>query len=145
MLINPTVSNDQRQALLRLKHKVLLSMPSASVQRKVLHVDKYQGLPAMYFDWVEGLTVGEWLRSDTSTQEPSARRTISKFDLTEWLQLALAITRAASEFHEAGMFHGQLNLRNIILNFSGGQKISSATLIDNSKSIILADCLQHLQ
>lgn len=140
VLIEPAAGVDERLALLRLEQKVSLSLPTASLHRKVLRVDTYQGLPAMYFDWVEGLTAGEWLRSDNSTQKPACRAT-NEFDLTERLQLALAITRAVSDFHEAGLLHGQLNLQNVILNFSGGAQIRSVTLIDYSKSIILTDSL----
>jgi hypothetical protein len=45
------------------------------------------------------------------------------------------------DFHEAGLFHGQLNLSNILLDFTGGSSVKccSAVLIDYSKLIIVSE------
>jgi hypothetical protein len=128
VLIDPSLNADQCQRLLTHEHRVSSSL-SSSTHRKVQRLETYQGLPALYFEWVDGETVGDWLRC------------VSSRGIEERLQVALAITRAVCDFHEVGLFHGQLSVDNVILGFRGEERTCSATLIDYSKSIILADCL----
>lgn len=139
--IDPNLSRDQAVRALRLEQKVSDCLPSSCSQRKSLRVDTYQDLPALYFDWVDGVTVGEWLRSNAEMKQPYGESEArANSSLTTRLQLALAITKAVCDFHEAGVFHGSLNLENIILDIKGGAKNFHATLIDYSGAVILSDC-----
>lgn len=144
VVIDPSLDAQQRHDLLQHELKVSNILPSSCPKRKVLRVDTSQGIPVMYFEWVDGVTVGEWLRpeEDESNQLADHAESLQYANLTlkERLLVVLAITRAVRDFQEAGLFHGQINLSNIVLDFTGGAvDRCSAVLIDYSKSIIVSE------
>ena len=131
---------------LRLELQVSFYLPSSIKQRKALRVDTYQDLPALYFDWVEGVTAYEWLSNGSNETQPMQLGDAASADdpaLTTRLNAAIAITEAICGFHECGVFHGNICLENIVLDFSGPS--CSATLIDYSKSVILSDSLYSIR
>jgi serine/threonine protein kinase len=129
------LSTIQAQSLLRLELKVSGSLTSGCSQRKALRVDTYQDLPALFFEWVDGVTVDQWIRS-----EPAKDVTLSTR-----LQVSMSITKAVCDFHEAGIFHGNLELKNVVIDSNSGPENFHATLIDYSRSIILADCFYSIR
>ena len=119
--------------LLQFEERVSRVLPSSCSQRKVLRVDTEGVVPGMHFEWVDGATA--LLRSEAATHLPLIAR----------LQVALAITRAVCDFHEAGVYHGNLSLKNVVLNFDDGSScLCTATLIDYSKSVVVSDCLHKI-
>jgi serine/threonine protein kinase len=79
-------------------------------------------MSAMRFEWVDGVTVGEWLCPEEDRML-DAELQYANLTLVECLHVVLAITSAVRGFHEAGMFHSQLNLSNILLDFTGGLSV----------------------
>lgn len=131
---------------LRLELQVSFYLPSSIAQRKALRVDTYQDLPALYFEWVEGVTACEWLNNGSNETQPMQLEDVAPADdpaLTKRLNVALAITEAICGFHECGVFHGNICLENILLDFS--RPSCSATLIDYSESVILSDSLYSIR
>ena len=146
VLFDPNLSTDKRRALLRLERNVSISLSSSCLQRKVLRVDFSQDIPRMHFEWVDGVSVDQWLRPDADANKKLCAETHSTdMTLTTRLEVALAVTKAVCDFHESGVFHGNLTLKNIILKFREESLVCSATLIDYSKSVILSDCLYTIR
>jgi serine/threonine protein kinase len=133
VLVDPNLTRDQVVQALQFEQKVSHSLPSSCSQRRVLRVDTFQDLPAMYFKWVEGVDMGELLKPEPDETGKN------QFSMDTRLQLALAITKAVCDFHDAGVFHGNLNLENVIMDFNEGTRNYKATLIDYSKSVIMSD------
>ena len=131
MLSGPDTDSDN----LQIEQRVSRVLPSSCSQRKVLRVDTGGHVPGMHFEWVDGATADEWLRSEAATQLPLIAR----------LQVAVAITRAVCDFHEAGVYHGNLSPKNVILKFDEGSSfLCTATLIDYAKSVVVSDCLHSI-
>eukprot|EP00956_Cyclotella_meneghiniana_P033877 scaffold99814_cov24-Cyclotella_meneghiniana.AAC.1 len=102
-----TDPNSTNKAL-RLELQVSFYLPSSIAQRKALRVDTYQDLPALYFEWVEGVTACEWLNNGSNETQPMQLEDVAPADdpaLTKRLNVALAITEAICGFHECGVFH----------------------------------------
>ena len=146
VLIDPNLSTDKRRALLRLEQNVSSNLSSSCAQRKVLRVDfsQDQDMPRMHFEWVNGVAADEWLRPKANTQS-CAEADYANMALPARLGVALAITKAVCDFHESGVYHGNLTLKNVVLKFSEGSLDCSATLIDYSKSVILSDCFYTIR
>ena len=145
VLTDPNLSLDERLELFQFEQRVSYSLPPSCSQRKVLHIENGEGVPGMYFEWVDGVTVDEWLRPEVDTQL-SEQTDSTNMDLIARLKVAVAITKTVCDFHEAGLFHGHLSLENVILNFSGeAESCCTATLIDFAKSAILSDCSLELR
>ena len=134
VLIDPNLSLGERLQLLQSELDISRRLPSSCSQRKVLRIENKQSNHGMFFEWVEGVTVREWLRPDADTPFDS-----SGADLNRRLQVALAIAKAVCDFHEAGVFHCHLSLENVIINFNGEEDACTATLIDYSKAVISSD------
>ena len=135
VLINPNLNLERRYELLQFEKNVSRRLPSSSSQRKVLRIENEQSNHGMFFEWVDGVTVRKWLRQiDVDTDSRSA-------NLTPRLQVALAITKAVCDFHKAGVFHCNLSLENVIINFKEEAAADSctATLIDYAKCAVLSD------
>ena len=140
VLIYPSLSSDERLKRLQFEQRVSGRLPPSCSHRRVLHIDNRQGIPGMYFDWVDGVTIEEWLRPQEENQL-SRPLDSTTMDLIARLRVALAITKTLCDFHEAGVFHGHLSFQNVILNFTGeAQSCCTATLIDFAKSAIRSDC-----
>ena len=140
-LIDPNLSIGECLELFQVEQKISSSLPPSCSQRKVLRVDTHQRDPGLFFEWVEGVTVGRWLNDESNNV--AQQQMSGDFDdpiLATRLKVALAITKAVCDFHEAGMSHGNLTLGNIVLEFSGRSQNCSATLIDYTKSVIISGC-----
>jgi len=94
-------------------------LSSLSRRRKVIEKKDYDGRPALWFKWEEGVTLRSWL------QKPEV-------ELTSKVRVAMGIAKTLSEFHDGGVFYNNLSFDDIVLNTVEGVDI--ATFIDLSKS-----------
>lgn len=134
VLIDPNLSLGERLELLQSEQRISSRLPSSCSQRKVLGIENEQSNHGMFFEWVDGVTAYEWLRPDADTPIDS-----SGVDLTSRLQVALAITKAVCDFHQAGVFHCNLSLQNVVISFNEESDACTATLIDYSKAVVPSD------
>ncbi|KAL7540418.1 hypothetical protein ACHAXR_012736 [Thalassiosira sp. AJA248-18] len=111
--------------------------PQSSPTRMITKIETFNGYPAFTFEWVDGVSLKDWL----SETDGSVRS--DNVGLKSRLRLATAITKTLHEYHEAGISHGKLSTSNIIVDAintgSNGQyftvafiDLSKATLVNNS-------------
>ena len=141
VLVDASLSIGERLELLQIEQKISSNLPPSCSQRRVLRVDTHQRVPGLFFEWVEGLTVGRWLNDESNVRQQQISGDFYDPILDTRLKVALAATKAVCDFHEAGLFHGNLTLENIVLEFSGGSQNCSATLLDYTKSGMISGSL----
>lgn len=113
------ISLEEQKKRLGHEHNITNFLSSSSRQRKVIEKKDYDGRPALWFKWEEGVTLRSWL------QKPGV-------DLTSRVRAAIAIAKNLSEFHDGGVFYNNLSIDDIVLNTVEGVDI--ATFVDLSKS-----------
>ncbi len=101
------------------EHNVANFLSSLSRKRRVIEKKDFDGRPALWFKWEEGVTLKKWL------QQPEVER-------TSRVRVAMAVAKTLSEFHDGGVFYNNLSLENIVLTTIEGVEV--ATFIDLSKS-----------
>jgi len=119
------VTREESISRLEIERRISNHLPQSLSQRKITKLDAFNGNPAVFFEWVDGITLSKWLE-----QGPV-------FDLNHRLRTAIAITRTLAEYHAVGVAHNRLSTSNIILDISDRHCI--ATLIDLSKGVISHD------
>ncbi|KAL7553996.1 hypothetical protein ACHAWF_017381, partial [Thalassiosira exigua] len=101
-------------------------LPPRCAQRRALNLKSFQGNPALYFQWAEGVSIREWLACGDN----------ARVGLEERLRIATAIAKSLSEFHEGDVLHLYLTEENIIINMSEGR--CHASLINLSRAEVIS-------
>lgn len=107
-------------------------------------VDKFQGHLAFHFEWVDGITVSEWLLQTSSTAASSSSSVGGGVDLSTRLKVAMAIAKSVLKFHEAGVIHNGLSCDDIILHNvddAGDSSEFCVTLIDLARASIIDEAI----
>ena len=144
VLTDPNMSREIKLALLNNELRVANSLPASCSKQRMLRVDTFQDHPALYFEWVQGVSIREWIESGSMSVPLSEVADVQEADMLTRLQVAIAITKAVADFHEAGVVHGHVGLSDVILYAEASSW--SATLIDYSVSIMVSSLteLDHL-
>jgi hypothetical protein len=109
VLVNTNYRPETTLSILEGERRVSNYLPLISPHRKVRHLDSYKGCFAFKFDWVEGVTVREWLRSlDKEQVEQVGGKIEEEGDLMTRLHVAIAIAKSVASLHEAGVTHGSI-------------------------------------
>ena len=131
VLLSKTYCIEKMLSILEHEQRVSNYLPPSCQHRKVHHLDSYEGNFGFKFDWVEGITLGEWLVA------PEQQHARGGEDIMTRLHVAMAVAKSVANLHDAGVAHASITPENIILSFEA--KSVTATLIDLSKSTILTD------
>ena len=113
--------------IVKLEHEKKISnfLPSTCHKRKAVDVTSFNGLPALVFKWVHGITVKEWLQKIQIGLN---------VDMNARLRVAMAISKTLNDFHVGGVVHNNFTTENIVLSSSEGDYV--ATLIGYSNAAI---------
>lgn len=123
------LSPNLQENTIRLEHEKQISNflpPSTCHKRQAVDVTSFNGLPALVFKWVNGLTVKEWLQK--------IQMEYIVVDMNARLGVAMAISKTLHEFHVEGVVHNNLTTENIILSFVEGGYV--ATFIGYSNAVM---------
>lgn len=74
---------------------------------KCERIDIFEGRHCLVRQWIEGSSVRQWTRNH------------GRFDRDTLMPVLISLARTLAEFHAAGMRHGDVSARHIILNESG--------------------------
>lgn len=120
--------NLPEENIIRLEHEKTISsfLPSNCHKRQAVDVTSFNGLPALVFKWVHGMTIKEWLQRVQTAD--------LKVDMHARLRVAMAIAKTLHDFHTGGVVHNNLTTENIILSSCEGEYV--ATLIGYSTAVI---------
>ncbi len=118
-VITGEVSLEEQNKKLGHERNMSSFLSSTSRKRNVIEKKEFDGRPALWFEWEDGVTLRSWLQNRYNELNPKVR-------------VAMAIAKTLSEFHDGGVFYNNLSLENIVLNTVEGVEI--ATFIDLSKS-----------
>jgi tRNA A-37 threonylcarbamoyl transferase component Bud32 len=126
-------AGNQEEILSIIEHERRVSnyLPPSCPHRKVHSLDSYKGCLGFNFDWVNGVTLGAWLKNQ------DLERGEKEVDLISRLSVAIAIVKAVASLHQAGVAHANISTDNVIVSFQS--KKCSATLIDLAKAVVLSD------
>jgi hypothetical protein len=150
---------------LRLLHEQNISkfLPPSTRKRVVEYVKTFNGQPALYFKWSQGVTLKEWMvkvqnrggmGSSMGGSHPHGGGTMygggghhyqqgglfqssGYVDLNVRLRAAMAIVKTLSSFHDGGIVYNSLSPENIVLDTYEGDYV--ATLIDLSDALAYKD------
>ena len=131
VLLNKTYCAETVLGILEHERRVSNHLPPTCQHRKVHHLDSYDGNFGFKFDWVEGITLREWLLA------PEQQNARGGEDIMARLHVAMAVAKSVANLHQAGVAHAGIVPDNVILSFDA--KNITTTLIDLSKSIIMLD------
>jgi len=111
----------------RLEHEKKVSnfLPSACPKKQAVDVTSFNGLPALVFKWVHGITLKEWLQQFHEELQ---------VDMNARLRVAMAISKTLHDFHMGGVVHNNLTNENIVLSSLEGEYV--ATLIGYSNAMV---------
>jgi hypothetical protein len=98
--------------------------------RNVLQVGSFNGTPALYFKWENGITCNEWL-----DKVQQIHPNVVGFNVR--LRAAMAIARTLSQFHTCSVVYNSLSADNIVLTPLEGDYV--AKFIDLSEAVICND------
>ncbi len=113
--------------IVKLEHekKISFFLPSTCHKRQAVDVTSFNGLPALVFKWVHGITVKEWLQKIQIGLD---------VDMNARLRVAMAISKTLDDFHAGGVVHNNFTTENIVLSSCEGEYV--ATLIGYSNALI---------
>jgi predicted ATPase/signal transduction histidine kinase len=100
---------------------------AADAARKAIGMGSYDGRMALELAWVEGITLGEWMRQRTNATDGGQPA------IAEQLKLAVALAHGVARLHKAGLAHFDLTPDNILLPPGGNQVV----LIDLAMAVPL--------
>ena len=123
-----SLENNLAREKLSHEHDVSLHLPTSCCARRSLGITDFEGSVALKFEWMNGITVKEWLQKVPTGIGP-------RQNLCLRVRTSMAIAKNLSEFHDAGFSYNSLNSEDIVLSPSEGDY--TATFIDLSKSTIL--------
>ena len=101
--------------------------------------------PAIFLEWVTGVTLAEWIKSihstDISSPQPIDGHStlICERKLESITQLALNISKALSEIHDAGVTHNNLGPKNIIVDETGENDTVSVKIIGLGSASLMTE------
>lgn len=98
--------------------------------RQVLQVGSFNGSPALYFKWENGITCKEWL-----DKVQQIHPHLVGFNVR--LRAAMAIAQTLSQFHQCSVAYNSLSSENIVLTPLEGDYV--AKFIDLSEAVICND------
>jgi len=128
------VSEEQILKLVR-EQTISRYLPHGCKKRRVMDVNGFRGNPALYFEWVEGISLKEWL---AGRHQQRTKQGVTE----EQLKVAMAITKSLDEFHYGGVACNFLTLEHIILQWTGNDNDGQcciASLINLSRAVVFAD------
>eukprot|EP00957_Ditylum_brightwellii_P094090 7163531-Ditylum_brightwellii.AAC.1 len=141
---------DEEKSVSRLENEYTISMHLASQcssVRSALLLSEFDGLPAIYLEWVNGITLSKWIHSfhRKGASSPSAGNSNDRFpsifehEMSVILQLACDISRALSEIHCAGSIHNNFTPNNIIIDDIDGSDNYAVKVIGLGSASLLTD------
>ena len=125
------------QSLKKLAHEeaVFKLLPSHVKKRQVIEVSSFNGSPALYFKWENGITCEEWIDKVRNQQRTQSQQQATT--LTVRLRAAVAIAKTLTQFHQSRVVYNSMTLDNIVLTPFEGDYL--ATFIDLSDAAICSD------
>eukprot|EP00984_Skeletonema_dohrnii_P002018 scaffold676_cov66-Skeletonema_dohrnii-CCMP3373.AAC.1 len=123
----------------KLVHEETVSklLPPDVNKRHVIEVSSFNGSPALYFKWENGITCEEWLDKVRIQQQTTHPQKEEAAKFTVRLRAALAIAKTLTQFHQSHVVYNALTLENIVLTPFEGDYL--ATFIDLSDAVICID------
>eukprot|EP00957_Ditylum_brightwellii_P146418 11148486-Ditylum_brightwellii.AAC.1 len=95
---------------------------------------------SIFLEWAAGETLTEWIKSIHGTECINRRPTlICESNLKSISQLALNISNALSEIHDACVTHNNLSPQHIIVDINGEKDIMSVKIIGLGSASLLPD------
>ena len=109
-------------------------------KRRVVDVKGFKGNPSLYFEWVEGITLGAWMgeHHNGGGEEES---------MEQRLKVTMSIAKSLHDFHSCGVAYNFLTLDHIVLQWKnnsnfGAQDDCAASLINLSRAVVLSEVSQ---
>ena len=123
----------------KLVHEETVSklLPPDVNKRHVIEVSSFNGSPALYFKWENGITCEEWLDKVRIQQQTTHSQKEAAAKFTVRLRAAVAIAKTLTQFHQSRVVYNALTLENIVLTPFEGDYL--ATFIDLSDAVICND------
>jgi hypothetical protein len=123
----------------KLVHEETVSklLPPDVNKRQVIEVSSFNGSPALYFKWENGITCKEWLDKVRIQQQTTHSQKEAAARFTVRLRAAVAIAKTLTQFHQSRVVYNALTLENIVLTPFEGDYL--ATFIDLSDALICND------
>eukprot|EP00984_Skeletonema_dohrnii_P001712 scaffold569_cov67-Skeletonema_dohrnii-CCMP3373.AAC.2 len=123
----------------KLVHEETVSklLPPDVNKRHVIEVSSFNGSPALYFKWENGITCEEWLDKVRIQQQTTHPQKEGAARFTVRLRAAVAIAKTLTQFHQSHVVYNALTLENIVLTPFEGDYL--ATFIDLSDAVICND------
>ncbi len=162
---SPAMAISEEQ-ILRLVREQTISryLPNGCKKRRVVDVKGFKGNPSLYFEWVEGVSLKEWMArrnnnnngddedNDGNNDEIGSKHPPHQAGIDfmkERLKVAIAITKTLQEFHCGGVAYNFLTLEHIILQWTSNNDNDDdknneegecvASLINLSKATVFAE------
>lgn len=161
---SPAVVISEEQ-ILRLVREQTISryLPNGCRKRRVVDVKGFKGNPSLYFEWVEGVSLKEWMArtnnnhgdedNDGNNNDEKSSKNPPHQDgidfMKQRLKVAIAITKSLQEFHYGGVAYNFLTLEHIILQWTSNNDNDDdknneegecvASLINLSKATVFAE------
>jgi len=123
----------------KLVHEETVSklLPPDVNKRHVIEVSSFNGSPALYFKWENGITCKEWLDKVRIQQQTTHSQKEAAAKFTVRLRAAVAIAKTLTQFHQSRVVYNALTLDNIVLTPFEGDYLT--TFIDLSDAVICND------
>ncbi len=136
---NSSQSSNFNLSMNKLVHEETVSklLPPDVNKRQVIEVSTFNGSPALYFKWEDGITCEEWLDKVRNQQHSNAHSQKEAVTFTVRLRAAVAIAKTLTQFHQSRVVYNALTLENIVLTPFEGDYL--ATFIDLSDAVICND------
>ena len=128
-----STSSNAPQPIQKLLHEETVSKrlrAHCNNHRQVIEVGSFNGSPALYFKWENGITCKEWLDKVQHIHP----------NVVEWpvrVRAAMAIAKTLSQFHQCNVAYNALSPKNIVLTPVEGDYV--AKFIDLSDAVICSD------
>ena len=116
----------------RIEHERRITnlLPRCLPKRRITRTAPFDGRPSFRFEWVEGVSLEEWIERDRPRRAAG--------DMRARLRLAVVIAKAVSDYHDASVAHNRLSTSNVIVEETSGGHCA-AVLIDLSQARVLSD------
>lgn len=118
-------------------------LPHGCNKRRVVDVKGFKGNPSLYFEWVEGDSLKQWMNEQQVLGYASGGGVAGTQDLmAQRLKVAMSITKSLDEFHFGGVAYNFLTLDHILLQWMGNDndgQFCIASLINLSRAVVFAE------
>ena len=135
------VSEEQILKLVR-EQTISRILPNGCNRRRAVDVKGFKGNPALYYQWVEGKSLMQWMNEQHAQEEEKANNGGTQEVMERRLRVAISITKTLNDFHYGGVAYNFLSLDHIILQWTGNnsdQECCIASLINLSRAEVLAE------